>query len=109
MQRSLLRRSSSLAMLGDSLIAAGRTGLLAVQHGTGLPWWATIVGTTLGLRLSLTLPLAVYQQRKLARLELLIPQIKQQAEQLRDQLVVQAKRQGLSRAQAEGAVQRKVC
>ncbi|XP_058124931.1 cytochrome c oxidase assembly protein COX18, mitochondrial [Anopheles ziemanni] len=47
-----------------------------VQHGmidfhdfTGLPWWATIILATVGLRTFVTLPLAIYQNKILARLE----------------------------------------
>ncbi|XP_060535800.1 cytochrome c oxidase assembly protein COX18, mitochondrial [Cylas formicarius] len=43
--------------------------LVTVHDATGLPWWASIIGTTVMLRTCLTLPLAVYQNRVLARLE----------------------------------------
>lgn len=36
---------------------------------TGLPWWATIISTTIILRTAVTLPLAVYQNHILARYE----------------------------------------
>uniref|UniRef100_A0AAG5D0X9 Mitochondrial inner membrane protein COX18 n=1 Tax=Anopheles atroparvus TaxID=41427 RepID=A0AAG5D0X9_ANOAO len=52
------------------------TPVAYVQHGmmdlhdfTGLPWWATIILTTIGLRTVVTLPLAIYQNKILVRLE----------------------------------------
>jgi membrane protein insertase Oxa1/YidC/SpoIIIJ len=35
--------------------------LLFVHNSTGIPWWTTIVLTTVFLRTVVTLPLAVYQ------------------------------------------------
>lgn len=35
--------------------------LVSTQQITGLPWWASIVCTTLALRTAVTLPLGVYQ------------------------------------------------
>lgn len=35
--------------------------LLSLHSSTGLPWWATIILVTCGLRTILTLPLALYQ------------------------------------------------
>ncbi|XP_056648698.1 cytochrome c oxidase assembly protein COX18, mitochondrial isoform X1 [Diorhabda sublineata] len=42
--------------------------LLTMHDTTGLPWWATIVCTTVLLRTCVTLPLAVYQNYILAKL-----------------------------------------
>lgn len=46
-----------------------------VQSLMGLPWWATIVATTFTLRLTLTLPLAVFSQNIRARVESLQPEV----------------------------------
>lgn len=43
--------------------------LLTLHDTTGLPWWASIVCTTVLLRTCVTLPLAIYQQYILAKLE----------------------------------------
>ncbi|CAH2000404.1 unnamed protein product [Acanthoscelides obtectus] len=43
--------------------------LLTFHDTTGLPWWATIVCTTILLRTSVTLPLAAYQYYILAKIE----------------------------------------
>lgn len=52
--------------------------VLTVHDSTGLPWWATIVCTTVALRTIITLPLAAYQQYVLAKYEnlhLIMPDI----------------------------------
>ncbi|XP_069680104.1 cytochrome c oxidase assembly protein COX18, mitochondrial isoform X2 [Periplaneta americana] len=43
--------------------------LLFMHNSTGLPWWTTIVLTTVLLRSVMTLPLAVYQNYILAKVE----------------------------------------
>ena len=42
----------------------------ALHVGGGLPWWAAVVGGAVLLRSAVTLPVAVYQQRNAARMEL---------------------------------------
>jgi mitochondrial inner membrane protein COX18 len=44
-------------------------GLLQLHDTTGLPWWATIVVSTVLMRTCITLPLAIYQNKILARVE----------------------------------------
>lgn len=43
--------------------------LLNVHEYSGLPWWVTIVGTTVALRTAITLPLAIHQHYILAKVE----------------------------------------
>ncbi|XP_023015149.2 cytochrome c oxidase assembly protein COX18, mitochondrial [Leptinotarsa decemlineata] len=43
--------------------------LLTLHDSSGLPWWGTIIGTTILLRTCVTVPLAVYQYYILAKLE----------------------------------------
>lgn len=50
-------------------VAYMQHGLMDLHDLTGLPWWATIILSTVGLRTLVTLPLAVYQNKILARLE----------------------------------------
>lgn len=50
------------ADLSQSSWVANTQNLLETVHDyTHLPWWATIVVTTISLRLAITLPLAAYQ------------------------------------------------
>lgn len=45
-------------------------GLLVNLHAaTGLPWWATIICTTIMMRSMVTVPLAIYQQYIMAKVE----------------------------------------
>lgn len=50
-------------------VAYVQQGMINLHDLTGLPWWATVILTTVGLRTLVTLPLAVYQNKILARLE----------------------------------------
>lgn len=43
--------------------------LVYVHEQSGLPWWATIVATTILLRSCITVPFAIYQQSILAKVE----------------------------------------
>ncbi|XP_009289575.2 cytochrome c oxidase assembly protein COX18, mitochondrial isoform X2 [Danio rerio] len=65
--------------------------LLSVQQLTGLPWWSSIICTTLALRCSITLPLAIYQAHIIAKIEALQKEIAAFAQQLRFEISVRAK------------------
>ncbi len=41
--------------------------LVSAQQMTGLPWWASIICTTLALRTAITLPLGIYQSIIIAK------------------------------------------
>ncbi|XP_067851667.1 cytochrome c oxidase assembly protein COX18, mitochondrial isoform X1 [Heptranchias perlo] len=70
--------------------------LTNVQQVTGLPWWASIICTTVALRASVTLPLAVYQMYIIAKVENLQPEIAELAKRLRYEVSVYAKQVGWS-------------
>ncbi|KAI1888322.1 hypothetical protein AGOR_G00183820 [Albula goreensis] len=70
--------------------------LVGVQQTTGLPWWASIVCTTLALRTTVTLPLGAYQMVVIAKLEALQAEIAELAKRLRYEVSVRAKQQGWS-------------
>ncbi|KAJ8979575.1 hypothetical protein NQ317_019150 [Molorchus minor] len=66
--------------------------LLLVTHDyTGLPWWASIVCTTVLLRTCVTLPLAVYQYYILAKLENLKLEMPKIVEELKKETAVAIK------------------
>ena len=67
----------------------------------GLPWWVIISGTTLLLRSALTVPLAIYQQKVVARIELLKPLISEYAEAIKHNIVVKCRREGQPVEEAE--------
>ncbi|KAI4490447.1 hypothetical protein M0804_003391 [Polistes exclamans] len=46
-----------------------QNSLINIHSYTDLPWWATIILTTIILRLTISLPIAIYQQNITAKLE----------------------------------------
>ncbi|ROL50248.1 Mitochondrial inner membrane protein COX18 [Anabarilius grahami] len=70
--------------------------LVSAQQMTGLPWWASIVCTTLALRTAITLPLGIYQSIIIAKVEALQKEIAVLARQLRFEISVKAKEKGWS-------------
>ncbi|KAJ8397837.1 hypothetical protein AAFF_G00435260 [Aldrovandia affinis] len=68
--------------------------LVSVQHATGLPWWASVICTTLAMRTVVTLPLGAYQMVIIAKVEALQAEIAELAKRLRYEVSVRAKQQG---------------
>ncbi|KAG9480379.1 cytochrome c oxidase assembly protein COX18, mitochondrial isoform X1 [Eleutherodactylus coqui] len=75
--------------------------LLSVQDMTGLPWWATIMCTTMALRTVVTLPLIVYQMHILDKVEKLQPEIQNLAKELKYEVAVYGKQHGWSEKDAK--------
>uniref|UniRef100_A0A182RRV0 Membrane insertase YidC/Oxa/ALB C-terminal domain-containing protein n=1 Tax=Anopheles funestus TaxID=62324 RepID=A0A182RRV0_ANOFN len=73
-QRRLFSYEATVSGIWQSLshsapVAYMQHGIINLHDLTGLPWWATIILTTVSLRTLVTLPLAVYQNKMLTRLE----------------------------------------
>lgn len=51
------------SLADSSLIQSVEHSLIAIHDSVGLPWWATIIATTLTLRTTITLPLLVYSMK----------------------------------------------
>ena len=66
-----------------------------VHDHSHLPWWAVILGSTFALRSAVTLPLAVYQQKVLAKMELLMPTLKEYQEAVKHNVIVRCRRANL--------------
>lgn len=62
--------------------------LLTVHDYTGLPWWATIIGTTIALRTVITLPLAIHQHYIVAKIENLNLEMVDIVEELKREMAV---------------------
>ncbi|XP_055845985.1 cytochrome c oxidase assembly protein COX18, mitochondrial [Episyrphus balteatus] len=67
-------------------VAYMQQGLVEIHDFTGLPWWATIVLSTFVFRTLVTLPLTIYSNKIMARIELitlempaLVAELKQEA------------------------------
>ncbi|RZC35292.1 60KD IMP domain containing protein [Asbolus verrucosus] len=65
--------------------------LLTIHDTTGLPWWASIVCTTVLLRGCVTVPLAIYQNYILARLEHIKLEMDDIAKELKKETAVAVK------------------
>lgn len=75
-------------------VLAANESILYSIHNTGMPWWATIVASTLILRTSMTLPIAIYQQRSVGTMINLAPMIQSWAETLKVQVAKDSKQHG---------------
>lgn len=78
------------------LVYAAQCALEAIHTKTQLPWWATIIGTTILLRSAITLPLAIHQNKMIAKMELLQPTLKEISVALKNNLAVKFRRHGRS-------------
>nr|CAH7739754.1 unnamed protein product [Callosobruchus chinensis] len=65
--------------------------LLTFHDTTGLPWWATIICTTVLLRTCVTLPLAAYQYYILAKIENLKGEMSEIVEELKKETTMAVK------------------
>lgn len=70
--------------------------LVGVQQLSGLPWWASIICSTIAIRAVITLPLAAYQLYVIAKIENLQPEIENLAKRLRYEVSFHAKQRGWS-------------
>ncbi|CAM9519324.1 unnamed protein product [Ectocarpus sp. 4 AP-2014] len=59
---------------GMHVMGGVQSGVQAVHHTTGLPWWATIAVATIGVKISL-LPVVVYQAGHMDRMRAAWPEI----------------------------------
>lgn len=76
----------------SAAVAHVQHGLVQLHDITGLPWWATVVLSTVLMRTLITLPLTVYQHRITARLELITGEMPAIVKELKQETVL-AKRQ----------------
>ncbi|KAL1377282.1 hypothetical protein pipiens_016364 [Culex pipiens pipiens] len=57
------------SMSQSTPVAYVQQGLVNIHDFTGLPWWASVILSTVLMRSLVTLPLAIYQNKIVARLE----------------------------------------
>lgn len=82
--------------------------LEGVHHYTHLPWWAVIACCTVILRSVVTLPLAVHQEKMLAKMELLHPTLREYQVAVQHNIIVKCKRENLPVEIANKRVEREV-
>ncbi|CAL8303170.1 unnamed protein product [Arctogadus glacialis] len=83
------------ASIADSnLVHLTEQLLISSQGGTALPWWASIMCTTLALRTVITLPLGAYQMIVIGKVEALQSEMAVLAKRLRYEVSVRAQECG---------------
>ena len=73
-----------------------------------LPWWAVVLGSTFALRSAVTLPLAIHQQKVLAKIELLMPTLKEYQEAVKHNVIVKCRRANLPVEEANKRIRKEV-
>ncbi|KAI9202975.1 60Kd inner membrane protein-domain-containing protein [Polychytrium aggregatum] len=101
LSESLSERLASLSVTNP--VDALADALISLQSLTGLPWYATIVISTVVLRSVTTLPLALVQRKRLGRLMGIAPIIKAWEETLKHQATRDVKRNQAWRTAEQGA------
>jgi inner membrane protein COX18 len=89
-------------------ISLAQSFLESVHSYTNLPWWCTIVLTCVGLRSAITLPLAVYQNKLITKIELLQPTLKELTEALKHRVTIESRNKGLSSQAANKVFKKQV-
>lgn len=79
-----------------NFLLAANQSFLEVLHNNGLPWWAAIVVATVCLRSAFTFPIALYQQRSIARRIALAPMVESWAETLKYSVAKESKMRRMS-------------
>ncbi|CAG8443494.1 11460_t:CDS:2 [Ambispora leptoticha] len=77
------------------ILSANQSIFEFVRDSTNLPWWATIIVVTVCLRTVFTLPIAIYQQQRIARIIAIQPVLKLQQELLKRKILYESRAQKL--------------
>ncbi|GAB0095520.1 Cox18 [Sergentomyia squamirostris] len=72
-------------------VAYFQEGLIKLHDTTGLPWWATIILSTVLLRTVVTVPLTIYQNKIMARIELITLEMPEIAKELKRETAIAMK------------------
>lgn len=103
------RRFISLSTFSPHVIIHTAESFLdGVHHYTHLPWWAVITCTTFILRSVVTLPLAVHQNKILAKMELLKPTLQEYQEAVKHNVIVKCRRANVPLDEANRRVMKEV-
>ena len=103
------RRFISLSAFSPHVIIHTAERFLdGVHHYTYLPWWAVITCTTFILRSVVTLPLAVHQNKILAKMELLKPTLQEYQEAIKHNVIVKCRRANVPLDEANKRVMKEV-
>lgn len=83
-------------------------GLVQMHDITGLPWWATVILSTVLLRTVVTLPFAIYQNKISAKIELLTLEMPDIVQELKRETAIAIKQFKWSEQQARVTYNRSV-
>lgn len=79
-----------------------KTYVISVHEITGLPWWGTVIFSTFLLRIFLTLPLAIYQARIIAKVEnISLLEMPEKAREVQKETAIKAKQLGWPESKAK--------
>ncbi|XP_071122248.1 cytochrome c oxidase assembly protein COX18, mitochondrial-like isoform X1 [Mytilus edulis] len=82
--------------------------IISVHHYTGLPWWATIILSTILLRTCLTLPLFIVSQRNMARYAAVNQEMGEVAKTLRGEVFHYSRKHNLTQNESKMLLARNV-
>lgn len=82
--------------------------LIQIHDYTGLPWWASIIVSTVIFRTFITLPLIIYQQKNVARLENIRQEMPQIATKLKREVSLAAAELKWTKIESEAVYNRNV-
>ncbi|CAG8624961.1 3686_t:CDS:2 [Rhizophagus irregularis] len=92
----------------NSIISFNQSILEFIHNSTVLPWWATILISTILLRTFLTLPIAIIQQKNGAKILSLQPQIMEIFERLKHEVVREVKKRNGTYEEFQSELTKKV-
>lgn len=98
------------AISSSAPVTGLQDALIQLHDLSGLPWWGTIIVSTFALRTAVTLPLAVYQNRNMAKFErvatITLPEI---SKQLKQETAIAVRKFNWTEEQARQAFTASVC
>uniref|UniRef100_A0A1B0DQC0 Membrane insertase YidC/Oxa/ALB C-terminal domain-containing protein n=1 Tax=Phlebotomus papatasi TaxID=29031 RepID=A0A1B0DQC0_PHLPP len=72
-------------------VAYFQEGLIKLHDSTGLPWWGSIILSTVLLRTAVTVPLTIYQNKIMARIEMITQEMPEIAKELKRETAIAMK------------------
>ena len=91
-----------------AVIHAAEVFFQTVHYYTHLPWCSVIILATIVLRSLVTLPLAVYQNEIITKMELLMPTLKEYEEAVKHNVVTKCRREDVPYKEANRRVNKEV-
>ncbi|KAL1923023.1 uncharacterized protein VTP21DRAFT_9399 [Calcarisporiella thermophila] len=98
--------TSAFSEIFSGILSTNQYFLEQLHHSAHLPWWASIVAATVILRSTLTFPIAISQQKYVARMNGIAPVIKSWTETLKHTVTRDAKKRGLTYEEYESLLQK---